>query len=121
MLAAVALSAAVEGRGWWVVVAEDGAVSSLYPHCIPTESSLYPHCIPPKRGVCGGKEEGGRGKMRMRSKEEEEGRIGKRRKMRKNASITITILTVSPLYPHCIPPTRGGRRWVETAAVEGGG
>ena len=58
--------------------AEGGAVSSLYPHCIPTVSSLYPHCIPPKRGVCGGKEGGGGGKMRRRRKEEE-GRIGKRK------------------------------------------
>ena len=69
-----------EGGGrWW---REDGAVSSLYPQCIPAVSSLYPHCIPPKRGVCGGKEGGGGGgKMRRRmSKEEEEGRIGKRRR-----------------------------------------
>ena len=29
-----------------MVEAEGGAVSSLYPHCIPTVSSLYPHCIP---------------------------------------------------------------------------
>ena len=72
---------------------EDGPVSSLYPHCIPTQSSLYPHCIPPKRGVCGGKE-GGRGGGKIRRRREGLERGGemrkRRRKMRKNASITIT-------------------------------
>ena len=40
---------------WRVAEAEGGAVSSL-----------YPRCIPPKRGVCGGKE----GEVRRKDEEE---------------------------------------------------
>ena len=65
---------AAEGGGWWQ------RRIALYSHCIPTVSSLYPQCIPARRGVCGGKEGGGWGEMRGRSKEVEEGKIGKRRR-----------------------------------------
>ena len=56
-----------------VVAAEDDAVSSLYPHCILTVSLLYPSKERRREGLETG------GEMRKR-----------RRKMRKNASITIT-------------------------------